>query len=294
MFNTLCVDALGRIGKPAPAAPARGAQPPAPPARDTYHAEPVKVFDNLIWLGTKEHSAWALTTSDGVILMDAIFDYNVQDEVVEGMKKMKLNPASIKYAILGHWHGDHAGGAKTLQELFGTRILLGPGDWDNMEKQNPAYKPKKDMVATDGMKVTVGNTAVTTYVTPAHTAGTLSSIFTVNDNGKPHTVAYWGGTLYNWIGRTATGTGEYVGKPESFWFTQYADSAARFRDIAAKAGADVYLSNHTAFDGTKEALPKLASRKPGEANPLIVGKDGVQNYMTMVSECARAGALLAK
>src|SRR6266567_8127969 len=77
MYETLCVQALGRIGAP-PATP----NPPAasPPERSTYHAEPLKVFDNLYWLGTKEHSAWALVTSDGIILMDAIFDYNIQDE----------------------------------------------------------------------------------------------------------------------------------------------------------------------------------------------------------------------
>jgi metallo-beta-lactamase class B len=297
MYDTLCVQALGRVGKPPVArgaGPARGAQPPGPPARETYHAEPVKVFDNVYWFGTKEHSAWAITTSNGVILMDAIFDYNIQDEVVDGMKKVGLNPASIKEAIIGHWHGDHAGGTKTLQELFGTKIIMGPADWDNMDKQKPAYKPKKDVVATDGMKVTLGDTTVTTYLTPGHTQGTLSSIFTVKDNGTPHVVAYWGGTLYNWIGATNRGTGEYVGKPESFWFTQYADSAARFKDIAAKAGADVYLSNHTAFDGSKQALPKFATRKPGDPNPYVVGKDSVQRYMTMAGECARAGALMSK
>jgi hypothetical protein len=45
---------------------------------------------------------------------------------------------------------------------------------------------------------------------------------------------------------------------------------------------------------TKEALPKLAARKPGDPNPLIVGKESVQRYMTLVGECAKAGALIAK
>ena len=295
MFDTLCVQSLGRIGNPpAPGAGrGRGTQPPGPPPRDSYHMEPVKVFDNVYWLGTKEHSAWAITTSQGIILMDAIFDYNIKDEVIGGLLKVGLNPATIKYAILGHWHGDHAGGAKTLQEL-GAQIIMGPADWDNIEKQNPSYKPKKDIANTDGMKVTLGDTTVTTYNTPGHTQGTVSSIFTVKDRGQTHVVAYWGGTMFNWINATGRGTGEYVGKPESYWFTQYAENAARFKKIAADAGADIYLSNHTAFDGTKEALPKLAARKPGDPNPLIVGKESVQRYMTIVGECAKAGALMAK
>jgi metallo-beta-lactamase class B len=293
MFNTLCVQSLGRVGNPPAPAAGRGGRAAGPPPRESYHMEPVKVFDNVYWLGTKEHSAWAITTSQGIILMDAIFDYNIKDEVIDGLMKVGLKPTDIKYAIIGHWHGDHAGGAKALQEL-GTKIIMGPADWDNLEKQNPAYKPKKDVASTDGMKVTLGDTAVTVYNTPGHTQGTVSSIFTVRDRGQTHVVAYWGGTMFNWINATNRGTGEYVGKPESYWFNQYVESAARFKDIAAKAGADVYMSNHTDFDGTKQALPKYATRGPNDPNPLVVGKEAVQRYMTMAGECAKAGALMAK
>ena len=300
MYNRLCVEALGGVNAPpAPAPPA--AAPAGPPARATWHAEPLKVFDNVYWLGQTEYSAWAIVTSDGIILMDAIYDYSVRDEVIEGMKKVGLNPASIKYAIMGHWHGDHSAGAKTLQELYSTKIIMGPADWDAVEKTNPTWKPKKDIVATDGMKVTLGDTTVTVYITPGHTAGTLSSIIPVKDGGKPHVAAYWGGTMFNWIGRTTGGPltrrpyDEYEGKPESFWFKQYADGAARFKDIAAKAGADVLMSNHTAFDGSKFKMPQLALRKPGDAfHPYVIGKDSVQRYLTVTGECARAGSLIAK
>src|SRR5262245_14940465 len=52
---------------------ARGAAPPAPaarviPDRSTWYAQPYKTFDNLYFVGTKIHSAWALTTSQGIIL----------------------------------------------------------------------------------------------------------------------------------------------------------------------------------------------------------------------------------
>jgi metallo-beta-lactamase class B len=296
LYNTLCVEALGRVGKPAPpqAAPAAG-----PPPRQTWHAEPLKVFDNVYWLGQTEYSAWAITTSEGIILMDAIFDYSVRDEVVDGLKKLGLDPASIKYAIMGHWHGDHAAGAQTLQELYGTKIIMAQADWDSVEKDNPKWRPQRDIVATDGMKVTLGDTTVTVYITPGHTQGTLSSIIPVKDGGKPYVAAYWGGTMYNWIGRT-TGPGmrkpfdEYGGKPETFWFNQYATNADRFLDIATKAGADVLMSNHTNFDNSKLKMPLLALRKPGDAfHPYVIGKAGVSRYLTTVSECAKAGALMA-
>jgi metallo-beta-lactamase class B len=42
--------------------------PKAAPARDTWFAEPAKVFDNLYFVGGRLHSAWALTTTEGIIL----------------------------------------------------------------------------------------------------------------------------------------------------------------------------------------------------------------------------------
>jgi metallo-beta-lactamase class B len=44
------------------------------PARETWYAEPAKVADNLYFLGTKVHSAWAIEGSEGIILVEALFD----------------------------------------------------------------------------------------------------------------------------------------------------------------------------------------------------------------------------
>lgn len=43
----------------------RGAAAPAPatPDRAGWYAPPYKVFDNLYWLGTRQHSSWALRTA---------------------------------------------------------------------------------------------------------------------------------------------------------------------------------------------------------------------------------------
>ena len=60
------------------------------PARDTWYAKPVKVFDNLYFVGQTEYSAWAVTTSDGIIIIDPIFDYSVEEEVVNGLEVARL------------------------------------------------------------------------------------------------------------------------------------------------------------------------------------------------------------
>jgi metallo-beta-lactamase class B len=284
-----------RVCTPPASAPAaqRGPAPPqGPPDRSRWHAEPVKVFDNLYFVGEVEYSAWAVTTSAGIILVDAIYDYSVEDEVAGGLKKLGLDPASIKYVIVSHGHRDHVGGARYLQERFGARVVMSADDWDLVERTGGTWpKPRRDIVATDGQRLTLGDTTLTLYVTPGHTLGTISTLIPVKDGTRTHLAAEWGGTAFNWTtNRTAYITPE---RPDSFWFESYINSARRFRDIVAKSGADVLISNHTNFDGSKSKLPRLVNRGRNDPHPYVIGTDGVQRYLTVAEECARAGLIRA-
>ena len=118
--------------------------------------------------------------------------------------------------------------------------------------------PRRDMVATDGMKLTLGDTTITLYITPGHTLGTISTLIPVKDHGQSHLAAAWGGTAFNWV----NGPANYItpDRPAKFWFDTYSKSAERFRDIASKAGADIIIANHTNFDGSKTKIPALAQR----------------------------------
>jgi metallo-beta-lactamase class B len=255
--------------------------------RSTWHAEPAKIFDNLYFVGQVEYSAWALTTSDGIILMDAIFDYSVEDEVIGGLTKLGLDPAQIKYVIVSHAHGDHVGGARKLQER-GAKVVMSAADWDLMERSNVAFaKPTRDVVATDGQKLTLGDTTVTMYITPGHTLGTLSTVLPVKDGTRTHMAAYWGGTAFNWV----RGPANYLTaeRPAAFWFDTYATAAGRFRDVVSRANVDVVLSNHTKYDGTLPKTAALQSRRPGSPHPYVVGSAAVRRFLTVAEECARAG-----
>jgi metallo-beta-lactamase class B len=165
-------------------------------------------------------------------------------------------------------------------------VILSAADWDLLDRSNGS-KPRRDMVASDGQTLTLGDTTLTMYATPGHTLGTLSTIFPVTDHGVRHVVATWGGTAFNWmVNPTPYVTAD---RPERFWFETYSASARRFKEIAAKAGADVLISNHTIFDGSKTKLPALEHRKPGDPHPYVIGVDGVQRYLTVAEECAQAG-----
>jgi metallo-beta-lactamase class B len=270
LFNFLCAAPTPRGGPPPPGAtadkPASATQKPA------WYVEPVKVFDNLYFVGQSEYSAWAVTTSEGIILIDTLFDYSVEEEVVGGLKKLSLDPAMIRYAVVTHPHPDHHGGAKFLQDRFRTRILMSAPDWEVIDRLT-GTKPARDMVATDGQQLTLGDTTVTLYITPGHTPGTLSALIPVRDNGTRHLAALWGGTGLN---------------ADRASLEAYVRSAERFDDIAQKAGADIILSNHTDWDGSKINLPQLAKREPDSPNPYVVGTPAVRRYLEVAKECATA------
>ena len=263
-----------------------------PPPRSAWHADPVKVFDNLYFLGMTEYSAWAVTTSEGIIIVDALYDYSVEDEVVGGLKALGLDPAQIKYVLVSHGHRDHAGGASYLQQHFGARVLLSAADWDLLATDTgPWPKPKRDMVVVDGQRLTLGDTTLTMYLTPGHTAGTISTLIPVKDRGTPHLVAEWGGTAFNWTRPSLRIRYITPERPDKFWFDAYASSARRFRDIVTRTGADIVMSNHTNYDGSKTKLPALANRKAGDPHPYVIGNEGVRRYLTVADECAQAGLL---
>lgn len=259
----------------------RDVAPGPAPARDTWYIEPAKVFDNLYFVGSKIHSSWALTSSEGIILIDTLWTYNSEEEIVGGLKKLGLDPAKVKYVIISHAHPDHVGGAKLMQDRFGSRIVMGGPDWDSIERSVNGYplgKPKREIVADDGQKITLGDTSVTLIATPGHTPGTLSMIFTVKDNGKPLTVAYSGGTAFNFPSTTAN-------------FDMYIKSQTKMAAAAAAANASVFMSNHSEFDEATTKIRMLASRKPGEPHPFEIGKEAVARYFVVTGECAQAARL---
>ena len=256
------------------------------PDRANWYAPPFKVFDNLYWLGTRQHSSWALQTSDGIIIIDTNFAWATEPEIIEGLTKLGLNPRDIKYVVISHAHGDHDQGAAELQKRFGAKVVMGTADWAST-LQRPATAaggvPTRDIaVGPEGYKLTLGDTTIQIVATPGHTNGTLSYVFPVKDQGRTVMVAYSGGTLTGAFGTDAARWDEYIA------------SQRKIAKAASDAGASVILSNHSEYDGAYTKARLIAApRQVGETHPFIVGTDGVQRYFTVMSECATASKLRA-
>jgi len=264
----------------------RGAAPPGPrnvPDRALWYAKPYKVFDNLYFVGTKIHSSWALTTTDGIVLLDTLFDYAIEPEIVEGLQTLGLDARRIKYVLISHAHGDHDQGAALLQSRYGAKIVMGAADWDSTLQRPasaPGGVPKRDVVVgPEGTKITLGDTTVDVIATPGHTPGTLSYIFTAKDKGRPVVVAYAGGTAFNFPRRAEN-------------FAIYRDSQRKTATAAAAAGATVVMTNHTEFDRAYDRV-RIAQlpRSAGEKHPYETDTATVRRYFEMGADCAEAQRL---
>jgi metallo-beta-lactamase class B len=253
------------------------------PARETWYAEPAKVADNFYFLGTKIHSAWALVGSQGIIIIEALFDYAAKDEILGGLKKLGLDSNKVKYVILSHAHGDHDGGAKMLQDTIpGVHLVYGAEDWAAVDKStnHMGGKPKHDVTGDDGMTIAVGDASVRIVTMPGHTPGTLSYLFEIRDGGKPLRVAYVGGTAIPF-------------NADAEYYDRYLASSKKMAKAAADYGATALITNHSEFDNAFFKAHTAADRKDGEANPFDVGADAVARYFAVVQNCTAAAKLRA-
>ncbi|HWU02999.1 MAG TPA: MBL fold metallo-hydrolase [Novosphingobium sp.] len=247
---------------------------------------PARVFDQLYFVGQNAVSAWALDTSQGIILFDALNSAEeARDILVPGLKAMGLDPARIRYVVITHSHGDHYGGADYLRATFGARLVASAQDWAVMDAMRssgktvgpfapPPARNAHDMAVQDGDTLALGGTMLHFAVTPGHTPGTLSTIFDVTDKGQRHVVAFFGG-----FGAPRDPAQRYV----------HIASMDRFAALAAAAGADAMIANHPVQDGAFEKMELLRYRRPGDPNPFVVGPDHIARYLKLQVACSRVG-----
>jgi metallo-beta-lactamase class B len=224
--------------------------------------EPIKLFDNLYYVGTMTVGGFIVDSGDGLIMLDTgIGDTDVA-MMVEDMKKLGLNPSRIKLIFISHEHFDHYGGvqylkrnvcpdAKVAMSLVGWNLLQTvPSEWAYI-----GTRPQKvDIYLNDGMKIKIGSVIFQIVATPGHSPGCLSFIFPVTDNGETHMAGIMGGS--------------------AVWPTQvetrlYKSSIEYFNAIAKEAKCDVGLLFHS----QPSDFAPLRKRKPGEPNPLVIGQE---------------------
>jgi len=244
--------------------------------------QPTRLFDNLYAAGNSETVVYAITTSEGIVLIDSGTAVEVEPILLPGLAELGLDPADVRYVLLGHGHSDHYGGARFFQERYGARVGTTEADWATIGQAAASGRPgdtpapERDLVIREGQPIVVGDTTITPVEIPGHTPGSLAYIFRVFDRGTSHTAGMFGSTVL---------AAAYTPAPG---LTQYVDSIAHYLEVAERMGVDVEIQNHPIFDATPERLAALAARGPDDPHPFVMGEDRYQRFWGIISECMQA------
>jgi metallo-beta-lactamase class B len=244
------------------------------PPMPNYTVEPTRVFDNMYFIGMTSQNVWAITTSDGIILLDTLNSADEAREViVPGLRKVGLDPANIKYIIIGHGHpgqSDHTGGALFLQKTYGAKVVMNPVDAKLVLATQRADRPlaTPDIDAYHGQKITLGGTTVTLVHTPGHTAGTMGTIVPVTLRGTPHSVIVLAATQ--------------MPTPESLLQFERV-----FNEFARPQKVEAALNMHA--NGVQDDLAFLEAirKNPAGPNPYLYGPERFSRWMSIMTECGR-------
>jgi metallo-beta-lactamase class B len=253
---------------------------------------PTRIFDDLSYIGSHFVGVFVLQTDAGLILFDSgMSSDEAENHIAPGLKELGLDPKDIKYIAVTHGHSDHFGGALWFQQHYGTPVGLSAVDWDMIERQKETHAkagrpiPHRDQIITDGQILQVGSTKVNLYITPGHTPGTVSAIFKVKQDGKPHVISLLGSTAFPDTIEPTDITGG---------LTKYRKSIQRFSALSRDAGADGVLNTHLFAFGGEERLDQ--ARALGKGTSFLIGADGIARWYGLLDHCMQASIarILAK
>lgn len=246
---------------------------------------PTKVFDNLFAVGRSGTTVWVVRTSAGLVLIDAGYADQLETVLLPGMKQLGLDPAQVRYILVGHGHSDHYGPASYFQKQ-GARVGMASADWDLLNapaapgRGGPAPAPalpppSRDLEIAEGRAITVGDVTFTPVAIPGHTPGSLGFIFPVREGNAVHTAGLFGGSIL------------IPGFLQPEALAQYITSVEHWAAVTAANNVDVEIQNHPLYDGMVGRLERLRSRQPGQPNPFVVGREAYQRFTRVMADCIR-------
>jgi metallo-beta-lactamase class B len=244
---------------------------------------PFKVFDNVYYVGTDHVSSYLITTSGGLVLIDATNAKTV-DGVLTNIRQLGFNPRNIKYVFVTQAHQDHYGGAPGIKEATGATIGMSRQDLEFLEQKklrpnHPEYQwstdpaPARDLVIGDDKVIEVGDAVFKLHLTPGHTPGSLSMEYTAHHGDRRYRVLTPGGLGFSY-------------GPE--WNETYIASMERLKQ---RGPWDVVLSNHPFMMPVHlfEAVQKVDASKPG-THPLALGHAAINEWLDSLLKIAREKA----
>ncbi len=174
--------------------------------KDKY-INPIQIADELYCIGISGAPSHMLTTTDGIVLIDAGCP-DTFDTLKLNMELLGFDIRDVRHIVHTHAHGDHAGASKQIVALTCAKTYISAPDFDALAGRNNlcwSDRPNRefenafeaDVIIGDGDVIKFGDTEMRFVYTPGHTAGTVSVFFNVHDKGKTYLAGMFGGAGYN-------------------------------------------------------------------------------------------------
>lgn len=247
------------------------------PGADNRPAEPVRIADNLYFVGASDISSYLITTPAGHILIDAGYEQTVP-LIEANVTKLGFKMSDVKILLNTQAHFDHAAGFARMKQLTGAQLMVSERDAPSIEAGGKGDFVMTDAVAMfppvkvdrrlrDGDQVRLGNVVLTSRLTAGHTRGCTTWTFDAVDRGKTYKVVVVGGlTILN--GTRLTGQPSYP--------TIETDYERTF-EILKHLPVDIFLGAHpNYYGGAKKADERRAH--PDGPNP-FVDPDGYRTFV---------------
>lgn len=240
-----------------------------------------QIFDDLLIVAQKETACYIWKTAEGLVVIDGIWpDERVYHEILSAIQEAGWKQDRITKFVMTHGHIDHVGCGKWLVEYHGAETFLSQAD-DALRLSSPSEEGRSDAwkdfaidrYIDDDDCIACGDKSIQVIATPGHTAGCMSFVFPVHDNGEEHIACLFGGATAPW--------GDEKGKERQI------KSVLKFRKAAADNRCDVALTNHTAFDAGLERIAYSCERLSYLPNIYILGEEGVQKFCEVFLAVAR-------
>jgi metallo-beta-lactamase class B len=261
-----------------------------------------RLFDNFYWIGNTGIGVWLITSNDGYIMFDTMnSEEDAKNIIIPEMKKANLDPMKIKYLVFGHNHFDHTGGGEYIQRLTGAKAVMHRDDWEIYLKSSgrgggrgrgrggdpaaggdtapapppqpaaPLPKMKRDVDATDGMTLKVGDVTATIFQMTGHTPGSIGMVVPVRYQGRQHPI------LLVTAGTDVHNRESFVGGYEHIW------------DEAIKMKVENVMQAHPNTNMNILARTKYVNdHYPPAKNPLLYGAARTERYINIMRNCTLA------
>lgn len=160
-------------------------------------AAPFRVIGQVYYVGTAGISAFLVADPAGLVLIDGGLPESAP-LIAANVRRLGFAMKDVRYLLINHAHGDHAGGLAALQRASGAPLVASRGDAPDLIAGRTRDRPELDgfppvrpaRIVDDGGVVQVGRTRLVAHVTPGHTDGCTSWSLRTREGDRPIDVLF--------------------------------------------------------------------------------------------------------